>query len=188
MRRARWSKGNGSPSRRPPGWWRALCFCTCFCTGLLLSGPGSYASEQSALIESLRLHLQTAQAQLTDLENKLASWKLLSAESEQQARQLSAELAQQRQELETLRGELEALQMFSTDSQKRVAALRISLSESEEKLKVLSKTCLDSANSWRRVAEEERRVTRKWKFAAVLVGAGALLAGGVAGYLWGSSR
>jgi len=185
MKKERWLNHVGFWSRRPLGWWRALCSCMLCCIVLLLLGLPSYASEQSDLMDSLRLHLQTTLAQLTDLEGKLQTWKLLSAESEKQAQVLSLELAEQRQELGTLRGELEALQTFSADSQRRAEALRISLSESGEKLRLLSKTCLDSANSWKTVADTERMVARKWKFAAMIGGVCALLVGGTIGYLAG---
>lgn len=179
------SSSNGFWLRRLPGFSRVLCFSTLCFIALLLPALPSGASEQSDLIQSLQQHLQATLAQLADLETKLVSWKLLSAESEQQVQALSLELVQQRQELENLRGELEALQMFSADSQKRVAELRVSLEASVQKLQQVSKILRDSADSWKQVADAERRVLRKWKFATILVGAGALLAGGVAGYFLG---
>ncbi len=178
----KWSNSGGFSSRRSWACWSVrfssmLCFSV-----LLLLAPQSFASEQNDLIESLQRHLTITLAQLDSLEVNLASWKLLSSESEQQAQALSLELTEQRQELERLRGELEALQMFSADSQKRAAELRNLLEASEAKLTQVSKILRDSADSWKAVADAERQVTRRWKFAAILTGAGALLVGGAVGY------
>jgi len=158
--------------------WPARFFCTLCFIALLLPGLRSFASEQNDLMDSLQWHLETTLVQLTSLENELTSWKLLSAESELQAQRLSQELAE-------LRSELETWQTASIDSQKQVEALRASLAKSEAKLTQVSKILRDSADSWKQVADAERRVLRKWKFATILVGAGALLAGGAAGYFLG---
>ncbi len=181
----KWSNSSGFLSRHSWACWLArFLSMLCFSVLLLLALP-SGASEQNDLIESMQLHLTTTLAQLDSLGASLVSWKLLSAESEQQAQALSLELVAQRQELESLRGELEALQMFSADSQVRVGELRNSLEASEAKLTQVSKILRDSADSWKQVADAERRVLRKWKFAAILVGAGALLVGGTVGYFLG---
>ena len=181
MKSERWLNHDGFWSQRLPGWWRALCFCTLCCIGPLLLGLPSYASEPNDLIASLRMHLQNISAQAASLENESRTLKALSDESELRVSELQ-------QELSALRQELEAWQISSVESQKQVESLRESLDASTRKLTQVSAILRASADSWKTVADAERRVTRKWKFAAIVGGVCALLAGGTIGYFVGRTR
>jgi len=181
MKSERWLNHDGFWSQRSLGWWRALCFCMCFCIGLLLSGSRSYASELSDLIASLRTHLQSISVQAASLENESRTLKALSDESVLRVSELQ-------QELSVLRQELEAWQISSEESQKQVESLKESLDASVKKLTQVSAILRASADSWKAVADAERRVTRKWKFAAIVGGVCALLVGGTIGYFVGNAK
>jgi len=157
-------------------WARVLCICCSFV--LLMPAQRSYASGPSDLMDSLRTHLLTISGQVTSLENESRILTALSAESVLQVNELQ-------QELSALKQELEVLRISSEESRQQVESMGTSLRQSEEKLTLLSKTWLDSANSWKAVADAERRVVRRWKWVAVLAGAGALLVGGAIGYAVG---
>ena len=174
----KWSNYTGFWWRRSLGFWRALFLSMLFCSALLLPAQKSFASEPNPQIESLQLHLTSINAQLDSLEASLTSWKELSAESELRVSELQ-------QELQGLKAELTSWQESSAASQAQVEVLTKSLQESEAKLAEVSRILRASADSWKAVADQERLVLRKWKFATILVGAGALLAGGLAGYLLG---
>jgi len=69
-----------------------------------------------------------------------------------------------------------------------VESLKESLDVSVRKLIQVSAILRASADSWKVVADAERMVTRKWKFAAIVGGVCALLAGGTIGYFAGRAR
>ncbi len=168
----------GGSRRRRLAWWWVPDWCICWLFALLSAAPLSYASEQSDLIESLHLRLTTISAAATSLQDESANWKRLSDENEQRVTELLSELA-------ALKHELESWQTASEDSQRQVAELKASLEASEWKLTQLSKTWLDSANSWKAVADAERRAGRRWKWIAIFGGIGVFLAGGAVGHALG---
>lgn len=172
------SSSGGYWLRRSSASWPArFLSMLCFIALLTLALP-SYAAEPNDLISSLQTRLLSIKTQLTELEGELGIWKLLSQENALRAQELLTEL-------ETLKTELGTWQTASAQSQNQVEALKTSLDASERKLTELSKIWLDSANSWKAVADRERLVVRRWKFGAIIAGAGALLLGGLTGYLLG---
>jgi hypothetical protein len=147
--------------RSASSWARVVLTCCLF--ALLIPGPGSYASEQTDLLESLKQRLLTINVLVGNLEAELATSKALSAESEKQVQELLLEL--------------EALRMFSADSQAKVKELRASVEALEQKLTLLSKIWLDSNNNWKAIADAERVRSRRTRLWAWIVGGICLGAG-----------
>jgi chromosome segregation ATPase len=142
----------------------------------LTAAPPSYAQSPSEQVESLRRHLWIINGQLNKMESELQSWKSLLEASEARLNELNLELTGLKEELQNLQASYEI-------SQTQVATLVESLRQSEQKLRVVSKTLTSSAESWKAVADYERARRKKARLATILGIAGALLAGGVAGYL-----
>jgi hypothetical protein len=163
---------------RWPSFWAccwALVLCICFFSAPPISAQETTDSEQSRLIESLKLRLQTIIVLAENLESESASWKTLSQGNEQRAQELLSELAALRQELESSRADSEALSL-------QVAELKALQEKSENKLQVLLATWKRSAELWKEAAEAAQLQVRKVRARGVLWIALAALAGGAAGW------
>ena len=156
----------------------AFVLCISFFTAPPINAQQSIENEQSRLIENLQLHLQTISAAATSLQEESASWKQVSAESEQRVAALLIELAE-------LRQELESWQIASVDSQRLVVELRVSLEQSETKLTQLSATWKLSVDSWKAATDAADLRARKVRRGGVVMTVLAALAGGVIGYFIG---
>ncbi len=174
---------DGSGLRSPRGSRSVLFWLVVFSIFLLAVVCRSYGSEQSEQLQNIELRLSRLVEKSARLEQECRTWNDSLSKSEQQARQLLADLQMQSSELEKLRNELTFWQAVSLALDDKVQELLGSLAILQRMYEELGRTFDATVAGWSLALKKAEKQSRRLKVLGLSGTVLGLVAGGVLGWV-----